>query len=93
MNVDEKAASYVTHCWLIWSNEHKAWWKKGNHGYTSFLSEAARFTFTEACQVLNEANKYRWFCSNEPHETMVPISSLPDNHSCLAIAGWKEKTP
>lgn len=91
MNADEKAGWAVTHCWLIWSNEHKAWWKAGKRGYTATLSQAARMTFEEACQILNESNKYRWFLVNEPYETMVPISSLPDNHSCLARAGWKDK--
>lgn len=79
------------YCWLIWSNEHKGWWKSGNHGYTRDVASAARFTFEEACEKLHDANRYHWFCLAEPNETMVPITSLPDTqNSFTRETGWKE---
>jgi hypothetical protein len=34
--------------WLIWSNEHQAWWGPGNRGYTVYKSKAGRYTIAEA---------------------------------------------
>lgn len=34
--------------WLIWSNEHAAWWKPRGMGYTGIIGEAGRFSFGES---------------------------------------------
>lgn len=34
--------------WLVWSNEHAAWWKVGDRGYTHSMVEAARYTREDA---------------------------------------------
>lgn len=72
------SADNLTHCWLIWSNEHKGWWKANNHGYTTDRLKARRFTCEEAVQTCHSSNHHRWFRLNEPFETMVPLASLPE---------------
>ena len=57
--------------WLIWSNEHLAYWKPARCGYTTLLEEAGRYTFTEAKEIVEDANKH---CINEPNEAMLPDS-------------------
>lgn len=42
--------------YLIWSIEHDAWWRPGRTGYTRTLSEAGRYSFIEAIQILQRAN-------------------------------------
>lgn len=54
--------------WLIWSNEHSAWWRANQHGYTYARSEAGRYTFEKACQIVANAN---YGLDGEPHEAMV----------------------
>jgi hypothetical protein len=28
---------------LVWSNEHRMWWRGGHAGYTEFIDEAGRY--------------------------------------------------
>jgi hypothetical protein len=56
--------------WLIWSNEHKAWWKPNSMGYTTSRKEAGRYTMERATEICRCAN--HWTLDNEtPNETMV----------------------
>ena len=43
------------HAWLIWSNEHGAWWKPGEWGYTRLIEEAGRYTERRARQICARA--------------------------------------
>lgn len=45
--------------WLIWSYEHKAWWKEFCFGYTKNVAEAGRYTETAARKICYEANRHR----------------------------------
>jgi hypothetical protein len=41
--------------YLIWSNEHRAWWKPGRMGYTTGLRGAGRYTRQQAIAICREA--------------------------------------
>lgn len=41
--------------YLIWSNEHRSWWKGGGWGYTPRLAEAGRYTRQRALDFCREA--------------------------------------
>ena len=43
--------------YLIWSNEHQAWWRPGCWGYTIIVSQAGLFPEKEAQAICKEANK------------------------------------
>lgn len=43
--------------YLIWSEEHGAWWRPFANGYTHFITEAGRYTKSQADDILVEANK------------------------------------
>jgi hypothetical protein len=66
--------------WLIWSNEHTAWWRANHLGYCYSRAEAGRYTFEEACDVVKNAN---YALSNSPNEAMVadepiyPVTTAP----------------
>lgn len=34
--------------YLVWSNEHRAWWRPKARGYTIYLKAAGRYTRDEA---------------------------------------------
>lgn len=54
--------------WLIWSVEHKAWWRKCEFGYTKKRAEAGTYTQERAEEICRRANNY---CGDTPYETMV----------------------
>lgn len=45
---DELFAVIESPTWLIWSNEHRAWWRPDCRGYTHRVEEAGRYTFEDA---------------------------------------------
>lgn len=54
--------------WLVWSNEHKAWWRADHRGYCFIRASAGRYSFDEACKIVKSANYAR---DGEPNEAMV----------------------
>jgi hypothetical protein len=44
--------------WVIWSEEHAAWWAKGRLGYTKSLAGAGRYSQAEAQAIEQKANAY-----------------------------------
>lgn len=56
--------------WLIWSLEHRAWWKPLTHGYTPARREAGRYSFQEAKEIVEGANAH--VVRQVPQETMCP---------------------
>jgi len=41
--------------YLIWSNEHRAWWRPGGYGYTAVLLEAGRYSREKALHICRDA--------------------------------------
>jgi hypothetical protein len=44
--------------WVIWSEEHGAWWRVGRAGYTRSLVSAGRYSETEAKAIEAAGNRY-----------------------------------
>ena len=55
----KKAAQAPGRSWLIWSQEHGAWWAPFRLGYTRDLNCAGRYSFQEATRICAEANRYQ----------------------------------
>ena len=66
--------------WLIWSHEHKGWWKQSEYGYTDDWREAGLFSLTHAIDLCTQASYGER--NGIPEETMLHISSY----------NWKNKT-
>jgi transcriptional regulator with XRE-family HTH domain len=43
---------------LIWSEEHGAWWGPGRTGYTRSIREAGRYSLAEASEIVQNANRH-----------------------------------
>jgi hypothetical protein len=55
--------------WLIWSNEHRAWWEPDRCGYTENVAEAGRYTLIEARAICTQRS---WVDARHmPPETMI----------------------
>jgi hypothetical protein len=57
--------------WLIWSIEHNSWWKPGGRGYTIYRELAGEYGFTEACEIVAQANIP---LDARPNEAMVKVN-------------------
>lgn len=62
--------------WLVWSNEHNAWWRPNARGYTLETTEAGRYTFDEARDICINARprsgaKSEAEKAGDPPEVMV----------------------
>jgi hypothetical protein len=59
--------------YVVWSEEHGAWWAPGAHGYTTSLIKAGRYSKERADAIVENANKWipAW---SEPvlHEVAMP---------------------
>lgn len=60
--------------WLIWSNQHNAYWGPGSCGYTRDVDKAGRYSTANAARICESANAYRG--NKLPHEIMVPSPEL-----------------
>lgn len=59
--------------YLVWSLEHRAWWRRHGRGYTPVLDEAGRFTRDEAATICEHAN----IVAIEELMTPIPLSRTP----------------
>lgn len=44
--------------YLIWSNEHRAWWRPEAQGYSTLISAAGRYDQEEAIEICRNANRF-----------------------------------
>lgn len=56
---------------LIWSNEHNAWWAPGSRGYTPDVSQAGIYGEKQAYEIVQNANRYQ-YAPDPPNECLVP---------------------
>lgn len=50
MNEKKQADRY-----MVWSNEHRAWWKANETGYSQGMREAGRYTREHALEICRKA--------------------------------------
>lgn len=55
--------------WLVWSNEHGAWWRANSAGYCTELLGAGIYTREEAERIERDANAH-----GDRNETAVPLA-------------------
>lgn len=55
---------------LIWSEEHGAWWRPARAGYTQSMAKAGRYSRREADAIVLNANGHGRFC-----ETAVQLTA------------------
>lgn len=57
--------------YLIWSNEHMAWWRPGSAGYTTHAEAAGRYTHEQALSISANARD-GWRPGSPPPE--IPVA-------------------
>lgn len=71
--------------YLIWSEEHGAWWKHGGCGYTDRIALAGRYPKEQADRIVDGANWGRVF-----HEIAVPV---PDGLDAILGRSRGDRSP
>lgn len=69
--------------WLVWSNEHGAWWGPNRAGYYIHLGLAGRYTFAEAPDICEHARSHG---PTVRPERMVPSPELLAAMAALAAS-------
>lgn len=65
----------MTREYLVWSNEHRAWWGPGMRGYVARIENAGRYSHEQAMQICTDAMPGR--LGSEPlHEVPVALEDL-----------------
>lgn len=41
--------------YLVWSNQHRMWWRANHSGYTEFIEEAGRYSRADAEKIVTSA--------------------------------------
>jgi hypothetical protein len=57
--------------WLIWSNEHMAWWRADSCGYTTEVASAGRYTERQAVNICTGAR------AGTPESGIFPEVMIP----------------
>ena len=59
--------------WLVWSNQHGAWWRPNRSGYTLDVAAAGRYALSDALQCAAARSR----CPDGvPPEVIVPSPEL-----------------
>jgi hypothetical protein len=61
--------------YVIWSNEHKGWWRQNRLGYTKSIAEAGVYSRDDAVEITEQAT-WEW-SGPTPNELPVRIEDLP----------------
>lgn len=88
--------------YLVWSNEHDAWWRPNRSGYTHDVWQAGRYPEAEAVEICRKA-AYGWRGGSPPPEVMAPapendqdkftvddLRHMPERMAARAAAATKE---
>lgn len=66
-----KEAAPVETLYLVWSNEHHAWWKPDERGYTRIIERAGRYTRAAALTIASRRGG-GWQTESNPYEIAIP---------------------
>lgn len=67
--------------YLIWSHEHRAWWRPNQRGYTTAFDQAGVYSCEDAREIVDGAT-HDW-TSGLPNELPVRIEDLPERAQVL----------
>jgi len=86
-------APEVEDIYLIWSNEHAGWWGPGGAGYTRKLSQAGRYSQTEALRIVVRAipgTAHVHAMLPELPVRLADVQAAQGAHRALYPEGWAE---
>lgn len=85
-NIDREAAAGPKY--LVWSNEHTAWWRENSQGYTYEITYAGRYSREEAMRICKGANY--GFMQQEENPDEIPVLEA-DALETMQAKPWERK--
>ncbi len=70
--------------YLVWSNEHKAWWGAGHRGYTRFIERAGRYDRAEALKIASTRDGGWRLNKGNPDEIAIPEQDAIDQYADIS---------
>lgn len=65
--------------YLVWSNEHRAWWRPDRCGYTRNVTNAGIYSRADAIEIARASSTHiDWTCTS-PDEIAVRIDDLSED--------------
>ena len=68
--------------YLVWSNEHRCWWRPNSAGYTLHVKSAGRYSREEALSIARGSRR-GWVEGRAPDEMAIAERDVLDA-ACLA---------
>lgn len=69
--------------YLVWSNQHRAWWRANSRGYTNDVRSAGLYDREEAISISGQGRDGWLEPKKAPDELAIPLSALPKNIRAL----------
>ena len=76
--------------YVVWSNEHSAWWGANRSGYYTHLSAAGRYSRDEAIRICRGARGGREFNQN-PSEVPILLQDAEAFWTEEGLAEWQKR--
>lgn len=72
--------------YLVWSNEHRAWWGKDHCGYTRIIANAGRYDRDEALKIAGTRDGGWRLNKGNPDEIAIPEQDAIDQYADITAA-------
>lgn len=80
------AVERVSEPYLVWSNEHQAWWGKDRCGYTRHIERAGRYERAEALSIAGTRDGGWHVRKGNPDEIAMPERDAIDQYAAITNA-------
>lgn len=71
---------------LVWSNQHRAWWRPKSAGYTTDIRGAGLYSRKEAIEISGQSRDGWGNPADLPCELAIPLSALPETIRGYVVA-------
>lgn len=72
-----KAEESMREPYLVWSNEHHAWWRPNSQGYAKSIEDAGVYSREEAMDIAR-TSRNGWTVDHTPDEIPVAVADIPE---------------
>lgn len=79
--------------YLVWSNEHRAWWGPEHRGYTRIIANAGRYSRKEAMTIAGTRDGGWRLNKGNPDEIAIPEQDAIDQYADITRAHTQQARP
>ncbi len=72
--------------YLVWSNEHSAWWGPDHRGYTRVIDRAGRYERAEAMKIAGTRDGGWHVSKGNPDEIAIPEADAIEQYAAITAA-------